>query len=410
MREQRIEVVDGRHARPGDGLLAAVHQWPVPARAERHGAGSPSPSMRTTSKCAASALDLAQEVRGREAVLAQPVRQRVGRRGEHHASLGQPLQQRRHQHGVAGVVQLELVDADQPMLRQLSPPRPRNRAPRPGWSARRRCRRPSAPAPRATATPAGASCPPRSRRRGRSRPVPLVAPARAATSVRWLTGRPRSGPRRPAARRPPPPASAAPGRAGSCRTRPRRRAAAGPASPTKLAVSTSGNRSTRRTGDTVSQGTGQRRPPAASATIRACSRLLPGPRRRIALRRRRRAGRALRLPRQGAVRANMVASVDGAITLDGRSQADLRMTPTGSSSVCSGPWPTSSSSAPALHAPRGTVPGVRGRSSPPCANAPGSLRHRRSPWSPRAGSSTRPRTVFGGVSRDHRDHLRRSPG
>ena len=41
--------------------------------------------------------------------------QGVGRRRQGHPGVGQPGQQRRHQHRVAGVVELELVDADQPV-------------------------------------------------------------------------------------------------------------------------------------------------------------------------------------------------------------------------------------------------------------------------------------------------------
>ena len=58
-------------------------------------------------------LDLAQEVGGGEAALAELVRQRVGGRGQLHAAVGQPGEQRGDQDGVAGVVELELVDADQ---------------------------------------------------------------------------------------------------------------------------------------------------------------------------------------------------------------------------------------------------------------------------------------------------------
>jgi hypothetical protein len=58
-------------------------------------------------------LDLAQEVVGREPPLAQRSGQRVGRRRECHAAVGELAQQTRHQHGVARVVELELVDAHQ---------------------------------------------------------------------------------------------------------------------------------------------------------------------------------------------------------------------------------------------------------------------------------------------------------
>lgn len=61
------------------------------------------------------ALDLAQEVGGREPALAELARERVGGGGERDARLDQLAEQRRDQDGVARVVQLELVDAQQPV-------------------------------------------------------------------------------------------------------------------------------------------------------------------------------------------------------------------------------------------------------------------------------------------------------
>ena len=58
-------------------------------------------------------LDLAQEVLGRESALPQLVRQRVGRRRQADARLDELTQQRRHEHRVTGIVELELVDADE---------------------------------------------------------------------------------------------------------------------------------------------------------------------------------------------------------------------------------------------------------------------------------------------------------
>ncbi len=59
------------------------------------------------------ALDLAQEVGRREPALAELAGQRVGGGRERHARLDQLAEQRGDEHGVAGVVQLELVDAQQ---------------------------------------------------------------------------------------------------------------------------------------------------------------------------------------------------------------------------------------------------------------------------------------------------------
>ena len=58
-------------------------------------------------------LDLAPEVVRGEAPLTQRVRQRVRRGGEPDAAVDELAQQARHEHGVAGVVELELVHADQ---------------------------------------------------------------------------------------------------------------------------------------------------------------------------------------------------------------------------------------------------------------------------------------------------------
>ena len=63
-------------------------------------------------------LDLPQEVLGGEAALPQRVGQRVARGRERDPCLGEPPEQRRHEHRVAGVVELELVDADQPVAAQ----------------------------------------------------------------------------------------------------------------------------------------------------------------------------------------------------------------------------------------------------------------------------------------------------
>ena len=60
-------------------------------------------------------LDLAEEVLGREPPLSEGVGQRVRRRRQRHPRLGEPCEQGRHEHRVAGVVELELVDAHQPV-------------------------------------------------------------------------------------------------------------------------------------------------------------------------------------------------------------------------------------------------------------------------------------------------------
>ncbi len=59
-------------------------------------------------------LDLAEEVLGREPALAQRLGQRVRGRRERHPGVADLAQQPGHQHRVARVVELELVDADQP--------------------------------------------------------------------------------------------------------------------------------------------------------------------------------------------------------------------------------------------------------------------------------------------------------
>ena len=61
------------------------------------------------------ALDLAQEVGGGEAALAELAGQRVGGGGERHARVDQLAEQGGDEDGVARVVQLELVDAQQPV-------------------------------------------------------------------------------------------------------------------------------------------------------------------------------------------------------------------------------------------------------------------------------------------------------
>ena len=114
-------------------------------------------------------LDLAQEVVGGEPALAEPAGQRVRRRRQPDAGLAQPGQQRRHQHRVTGVVELELVDAHQLCTTTARRPRRGSRAPRRDGSAPRRSRTAWAPAPRATARRAGGSCRRRTRRRGRPR-------------------------------------------------------------------------------------------------------------------------------------------------------------------------------------------------------------------------------------------------
>jgi hypothetical protein len=63
-------------------------------------------------------LDLAQEILGSEPILAEPVGQRVRRGRQCHPVLGKTGQQGRDQDGVARVVQLELVDGEQPHAMQ----------------------------------------------------------------------------------------------------------------------------------------------------------------------------------------------------------------------------------------------------------------------------------------------------
>jgi hypothetical protein len=63
-------------------------------------------------------LDLTEEVDRLEPALAQLVRQRVRGRGQLDSCRDQLTQQPRDQHRVARVVQLELVDTDQPVRRQ----------------------------------------------------------------------------------------------------------------------------------------------------------------------------------------------------------------------------------------------------------------------------------------------------
>ena len=133
--------------------------------------------MRSEPKCAGQPLDLAQEVGGGEPALAELAGQRVGGGGERDAGLAQPAEQGGHQHGVAGVVQLELVDAQQGVRDSVCDRLRGSRARRRGWSARRRCRTASGPGRRATARRAGGSCRRRSRRRGRPRPAPAGRPA-----------------------------------------------------------------------------------------------------------------------------------------------------------------------------------------------------------------------------------------
>jgi hypothetical protein len=58
-------------------------------------------------------VDLAQEVLGGEAALAESVRRRVGCRGHARAARGELPEKTRHDPGVSRVVELELVDAEQ---------------------------------------------------------------------------------------------------------------------------------------------------------------------------------------------------------------------------------------------------------------------------------------------------------
>lgn len=63
-------------------------------------------------------LDLAQEVGRREPALAELARQRVGGGGEGDARVDELAEQGRYEDGVAGIVQLELVDAQQTVARK----------------------------------------------------------------------------------------------------------------------------------------------------------------------------------------------------------------------------------------------------------------------------------------------------
>ncbi len=65
-------------------------------------------------------IDLAQEVLCGEAPLAERVRWSVGRRCEPGTGCDEVAQKARHQPGVAGIIQLELVDADQRCALQQS--------------------------------------------------------------------------------------------------------------------------------------------------------------------------------------------------------------------------------------------------------------------------------------------------
>lgn len=62
------------------------------------------------------ALDLAEEVDGGEAALAELAGQGVGGGGERHARFDQLAEQAGDEDGVARVVELELVDAEEPVL------------------------------------------------------------------------------------------------------------------------------------------------------------------------------------------------------------------------------------------------------------------------------------------------------
>ena len=63
-------------------------------------------------------LDLAGEVDGGEAAVAEGARKGVGRRGQLDAGVGQLTHQPGHQHRVARIVQLEFVDAHQLVVAQ----------------------------------------------------------------------------------------------------------------------------------------------------------------------------------------------------------------------------------------------------------------------------------------------------
>jgi len=63
-------------------------------------------------------LDLAEEVDRLEASLAELVREGVRRGGQLDAGVDELPKQAGDQHGVAGVVEFELVDADQPVRRK----------------------------------------------------------------------------------------------------------------------------------------------------------------------------------------------------------------------------------------------------------------------------------------------------
>ena len=117
MRAQRVEVVQRRAVdlgRPAGHLVVAGRL--------RRGRQVTVPVVRTLDahrgEHRRQRVDLTQEVLGGEAPLAQLLGQRVRGRRHRHAALDQRRQQARDQGGVARIVEFELVDAQQHVVRQ----------------------------------------------------------------------------------------------------------------------------------------------------------------------------------------------------------------------------------------------------------------------------------------------------
>ena len=111
MLDERTELVDGRA-----GLLRQREDGVVP-RDERGLGRVAAPVVEAPDpdggEPVGQPLDLAEEVGGGEAPLPQGVRRRVGGRPDAGAALHELAEQPRHEHRVARVVELELVDRDE---------------------------------------------------------------------------------------------------------------------------------------------------------------------------------------------------------------------------------------------------------------------------------------------------------
>ena len=117
MGKKRVEII----TRDGGSGAFSLDELPFSGRAG--GRRRPAmPKVRTVDpddvEVCRQPLNLPEKVSCGKTFLAQTVREGVGRSGQHDARLGESLQQRRHQHGVAGIIELELVDADQSVTGQ----------------------------------------------------------------------------------------------------------------------------------------------------------------------------------------------------------------------------------------------------------------------------------------------------